>query len=57
MAMRISGGGYATDCAEVDDKPEDATGIRCPAETDEKRCCANCGLCMQSDRTITFVRH
>lgn len=57
VAMRISGGGYDTDCAEVVDKPEEATGIRCPAETDASRCCANCGLCMQTNRTITFVRH
>jgi hypothetical protein len=57
VAMRISGGGYPTDCAEVVDAPEQATGIRCPAETDATRCCANCGLCMQTNRTITFVRH
>lgn len=57
VAMRFSGGGYDTDCAEVVDKPEDATGIRCPAETDPDRCCATCGLCMQTNRTISFVRH
>lgn len=57
VAMRISGGGYDTDCAEVVDRPEDATGIRCPAETDATRCCATCALCMQTNRTISFVRH
>lgn len=57
VSMRVSGGGYATDCAEVVDTADQATGIRCPAETDAARCCANCGLCMQTNRTITFVRH
>lgn len=57
VALRISGGGQDTDCSEVVDKAEDATGIRCPAETDANRCCATCGLCMQTNRTISFVRH
>lgn len=55
--IRFSGAGYETDCSEVVDRAEDATGVLCPAESDPKRCCANCGLCMQSNRTISFVRH
>lgn len=57
FCMRISGGGYETHCSEVVERPEQRTGIACPAETDPDRCCATCGLCMQTDRTISFVRH
>jgi hypothetical protein len=57
FCMRVSGGGYETHCAEVVSRPEDRTGIACPAETDPNRCCATCALCMQTDRTISFVRH
>lgn len=55
--MRFSAGGYETDCSEVVDKPEDVKFVRCPAETDEKRSCSTCGLCMQSNVSISFVRH
>lgn len=55
--MRWSGKHYETDCAEVVDKGETGIGIPCPAESDPERCCASCGLCMQTDRTITFTRH
>jgi hypothetical protein len=55
--MRFSGAGHKTDCSEVVDKPEDANFVRCPAETDPERCCASCGLCMQSNVSISFVRH
>lgn len=55
--MRWSGQPYETDCAEVVDKGEKGIGIPCPAESDPDRCCATCGLCMQTDRTITFSRH
>ncbi|MES2903229.1 MAG: hypothetical protein V4696_03505 [Pseudomonadota bacterium] len=55
--MRFSGGGYETHCSEVVERPEDVSGVRCPAETDAARCCATCALCWTSDRTISFVRH
>jgi hypothetical protein len=55
--MRFSGGGYETHCSEVVDRPEEAKGIVCPAELDENRCCATCGLCWTSDKTISFLRH
>lgn len=55
--MRFSGGGHETDCSEVVDRPEDVKFVRCPAETDPDRCCASCGLCMQSNVSISFVRH
>lgn len=55
--IRFSGGGHETDCSEVVDRPEDVNFVRCPAETDPERCCATCGLCMQSNVSISFVRH
>ena len=55
--VRWSGFGHETDCSEVVDRPEDATGILCPAESDPDRCCASCGLCAQTDATISFLRH
>lgn len=57
FVIRFSGAGYDTHCAEVVDHPAHAKGIPCPAQTDENRCCATCGLCWQSDRTISFVKH
>jgi hypothetical protein len=57
VMMRVSGLGAAFMCSEVVDQPEQATGIICPAELDEKRDCASCGLCWTSDLNITFLRH
>lgn len=57
FAVRLSGGGQAERCSEVVDKAEDATGLSCPAESDPDRCCATCGLCWATTRTISFVRH
>ena len=57
FAVRTSGAGGGTGGAEVVDRPEEATGILCPAQRDPHRCCATCALCWQSDRTITFLRH
>lgn len=57
VALRFSGGGYETHCAEVVDSVENATGILCPAQTSPDRCCATCGLCWATDRTISFLRH
>jgi hypothetical protein len=57
FVMRFSGGGYKTDCSEVVDRAEDAIGIVCPAQLNENRCCATCGLCWTSNVTISFLRH
>lgn len=43
--------------SEVVDTTDQAVGIPCPAESDPDRCCANCGLCFNSQHTISFVRH
>lgn len=55
--IRFSGAAGDRDAAEVVDSPEQATGILCPAQRDPARCCATCGLCWQTNRTISFVRH
>ena len=55
--MRFSGADKETDCSEVVERPEDVRWTRCPAETDPDRSCASCGLCMQSNINISFVRH
>lgn len=34
-----------------------ARGIVCPNELDSSRYCANCGLCWNSERTISFLEH
>lgn len=55
--MRFSGAGHPEDCSEVVETAADAKFTRCPAETSAERCCATCGLCMQSNVSISFVRH
>lgn len=57
VAMRFSGAGYETHCAEVVDTADQATGILCPAQSDPERSCATCGLCWTSTATISFLRH
>jgi len=55
--IRFSGLRFEEDCSVVVDKAEDAIGILCPAEKDPERCCASCGLCWHSNRTISFMKH
>lgn len=55
--IRFSGADIDTFGSQVVDAPEEARGILCPAQSDEKRSCASCALCMNSNRTITFLRH
>lgn len=58
FVMRFSGAGYETHSSEVVETAESPMmGIRCPAELKSSRCCATCGLCWTSTRTITFVAH
>lgn len=55
--IRVSAGGKDELCSEVVDNEAEARGIVCPAEKDAARCCATCGLCWSTARTITFLRH
>lgn len=40
----------------IDDQAE-SRGVVCPAQTGGTDCCATCGLCWASPRTIEFLRH
>jgi hypothetical protein len=55
--MRFSGWGGATDGSVVVDAVGDTDHVICPAQVDAAACCATCGFCFQSDRTIAFLRH
>jgi len=55
--FRVSGGNQPLLCSEVVETAELATGVVCPAQLDPERCCATCGLCWQTDRTISFIQH
>lgn len=41
----------------VIDAPDESRGVICPAQTGATDCCATCGLCWASPRTIEFLRH
>lgn len=57
FAMRFSGVGMQTMASEVVDTPDQAIGILCPAQANEKLSCATCALCWSTERTISFLRH
>lgn len=63
FALRWSDLGSDFAAAEVVEEEADAKGIICPAEKDETRCCATCGLCWarKGDAPavpiISFLRH
>jgi hypothetical protein len=39
------------------DTPDSLKSIPCPAQTEATECCATCGLCWHSQRSIAFARH
>jgi hypothetical protein len=41
----------------LSNKPDSLKPIQCPAQTDKTDCCATCGLCWHSKRSIAFARH
>lgn len=55
--IRFSGFEGEARGAEVVDVADEASGIVCPGELDPERCCATCGLCWSSTKTISFLRH
>lgn len=66
FSIRWSNRGSKLAAAEVVDREEDARGIVCPAEKDEKRSCGTCGLCWAPKKgaplepaipLISFIRH
>lgn len=57
FAIRFSGGGFNTLCAEVVSSPDETDNLICPAQTGKFGCCAECTVCWQSQKTIAFLRH
>ncbi len=43
--------------AVVIDDPAESRSLICPAQTGATDCCATCGLCWASPKTIEFLRH
>lgn len=37
--------------------PDSVKSIPCPAQTGKTECCASCGICWHSTRSISFARH
>ena len=57
-AVRFSGAPHEEGAARVLGPGEtDADAVLCPAQTGATECCATCGLCWQSTRSIAFRRH
>lgn len=57
-AIRFSGAPHELRAARVIEAGEDdAAAILCPAQTGGTDCCATCGLCWQSERSIAFRAH
>lgn len=58
FAIRFSGAPHALRAARVIEPGlRDANAVACPAQTGATDCCATCGLCWQSERSIAFGRH
>lgn len=57
FCIRFSGWDGPRNGSIVIDNEEDTEHVVCPAQTAKTECCATCGFCWQSDRTIAFLRH
>lgn len=58
FAIRFSGIGAPFKASIIQDGEENPDwSIPCPAQTGATDCCATCGLCWQSQRSISFARH
>lgn len=56
FAVRFSGLAGEEMASQLADEA-DPMSIACPAQTGATECCATCGLCWQSTRSISFARH
>lgn len=57
-AIRFSGAPHELRAARVVEHGQgDADAVSCPAQTGGTDCCGTCGLCWQSERSISFGRH
>lgn len=50
-------GGWATTIWRKPEAPAVPEGIVCPAQTGRTDCCATCGLCWATEKTIVFIAH
>lgn len=58
FAIRFSGARHALRAARVvEPGVHDHDAVACPAQDGATECCATCGLCWQSERSISFGRH
>lgn len=55
--LRFSGWSGPKNGAVVVEHGEVTPHIICPAQTGKTECCATCGFCWHSDKTIAFLRH
>ena len=50
--------GHVISAITIDDENAEKFGaIICPAQTEKTQCCATCGLCWSTDKTIAFMQH
>ena len=57
FCLRFSGWNGPRNGAVVVEQGEPTPHIICPAQTGKTQCCATCGFCWHSDKTIAFLRH
>lgn len=57
FAVRLSGSPSPEKASILQGDEGSEGAIACPAQTDATDCCATCGLCWQSTRSIAFARH
>jgi hypothetical protein len=57
FAVRYSGADLPLKAAEVCGSDTDSLAVPCPAQSGATDCCATCGLCWHSTRSISFRRH
>jgi len=55
--LRFSGLDAPTDGSVVIERGDATAHVVCPAQTGKSECCATCGFCWSTDRTIAFWRH
>jgi hypothetical protein len=57
FAVRFSGVDAPFKASILQGDPGTEDAILCPAQTEQTDCCATCGLCWHSKRSIAFARH
>lgn len=57
FAIRHSGLVAREKASVIQGDPGSDLAIACPAQTDATDCCATCGICWHSKRSVSFARH